>query len=311
MGRGKYSDTGKEAKREAQMQAEFWSALVESESIVAYIGVTFFTLQESCMRTPALLLTVVAFCVSLGLAQEEPIPPKRSHTVKVGLFGAFTPGMIFPNVKPINDFLVAGRAAPLKDNGVFMLGGAGAAYIMVVPNLRVGGVGMSGSISSTSLDLLTHIRRDVQLKIGYGGLTVEYVIPIMEHFDFAVGTMLGTGGMDLTLRKSNGGSNTWGGEQGYLGSGGSALVPTPSETDLGFPPNNVTRVLTGSFYIIVPSVSFEYAVTAWLAFRLGASYVGMVAPTWRVDSNYDLLGVPSNVNGNGFMVNAALLVGTF
>jgi hypothetical protein len=288
------------------MQAEFHLALIESESILAYIGGTFYTRQESCMRTTALLLTVVATCVSLTLAQEEPIPPKRSHMVRVGLFGGFTPGVIFPNVKPINDFLTAGGASPLKENGVFMLGGTGAAYIMIVPNLRVGGLGMSGSISSTSLDVATNIRRDVQLKIGYGGVTVEYVVPIMERFDFAVGTMLGTGGMDLTIRKSNGGSNTWGREQGYLGA-----VGTGSTADLGSPPNNVTRVLTGSFYIIIPSVSFEYAVTGWLAVRLGASYVGMVAPTWKVDSNYDLLGVPSNVNGNGFMVNAGLLVGTF
>jgi hypothetical protein len=115
--------------------------------------------------------------------------------------------------------------------------------------------------------------------------------------------------MDLTLRKSNGASNTWAGEQGYLGSVGGGF--TPSGADLGSPPGNVTRILTGSFYIFVPSAAFEYAVTGWLALRLGASYVAMVAPTWRVDSNYDLLGVPSNVNGNGFMINAALLVGTF
>lgn len=261
------------------------------------------------MRTPALLLIVAGFCASLGLAQDEVIPPKRSRMAKVGLFGGFTPGMIFPNVKPINDFLVAGGAAPLKDNGVFMLGGTGAAYIMIVPNLRVGGLGMSGSTSSSSLDMATNIRRDVQLKIGYGGVTVEYVVPIFEHFDFAVGTMLGSGGMDLTIRKSNGGISTWGAEKGYLGDVGGGF--TPSGANLGSPPNNVTRILSGSFYIIIPSVSFEYAVTGWLAFRLGASYVGMVGPTWKIDSNYDLLGVPSEVNGNGFMVNLGLLVGTF
>jgi hypothetical protein len=263
------------------------------------------------MRTPALLLIVAAFCASQGLAQDEVIPPKRSHMAKVGLFGGFTPGMIFPNVKPINDFLVAGGAAPLKDNGVVMLGGTGAAYIMVIPNLRVGGLGMSGSISSTSLDAATNIRRDVQLKIGYGGVTVEYVVPLFEHLDFAVGTMLGTGGMDLTIRKSNGDANTWGGEQLYLKAAGVGDVATPAGTGLGNPPGSVTRILTGSFYIIIPSVSFEYAVTGWLAFRLGASYVGMVGPTWKIDSNYDLVGVPSEVNGAGAMVNLGILVGTF
>jgi len=261
------------------------------------------------MRTPFLILSVAAFCVSTGLAQEEPIPPKRSHMAKVGLFGGFTPGMIFPNIKPINDFLVGGNAAPLKENGIFMLGGAGAAYIMIVPNLRLGGVGMSGSTSSTALDVSTNIRRDVKLNIGYGGLTVEYVIPIMERFDFAAGTMLGGGGMDLTLRKSNGGSNTWDGEQGYLASVGNGF--SPSGANLGSPPSNVTRILSGSFFILIPSVAFEYALTGWFALRLGASYVAMVSPSWKVDSNYDLLGVPSEVNGNGFMVNAGILIGTF
>ena len=73
----------------------------------------------------------------------------------------------------------------------------------------------------------------------------------------------------------------------------------------------MTRILTGSFYIFIPSVAFEYAITGWLAVRVGASYVAMVAPTWKVDANYDLLGVPSNVNGNGFMANLGLLIGTF
>ena len=168
---------------------------------------------------------------------------------------------------------------------------------------------MSGSISSTSLDAATNIRRDVQLKIGYGGITVEYVVPIMERFDFAFGTMLGTGGIDLTLRKSNGGSNTWESERGFLGATGGGV--TPAGAELGSPPDNVTRVLTGSFYILIPSVCFEYAVTGWFALRLGASYSVMFAPTWKVDSNYDLLGVPSNVKGNGMMVNLGLLVGTF
>jgi len=261
------------------------------------------------MRTPALIVALVALCVTLGRAQEEPIPPKRSHMAKVGLFGGFTPGMIFPDVAPVNSFLTAGGAAPLKTSGVFMLGGAGAAYIMVVPNLRVGGVGMSGSISSTSLDAATNIRRDAQLKIGYGGLTVEYVVPIAERFDFAVGTMLGTGGMDLTLRKSNGGANTWTGEAGSFGSYGGGF--TPAGADLGSPPDNITRILTGSFYIVIPSACFEYAITGWCAVRLGASYVAMFAPTWRVDNNYDLIGVPSSVKGNGFMANMALLIGTF
>ena len=250
------------------------------------------------MRKLAIVLTLAATVWSAASAQEEPIPPKRSRMAKMGLFGGFTPGFLFPDVKPINDFLLKGKGAALNDGGMFLWGGGGAAYIMVVPNLRVGGVGMSGSIKSTSLSTLG-IRRDAELKIGYGGVTIEYVVPIVERLDVAFGAALGVGGIDLTLRQSNGQTSTWTGEQDYLATG------------MGAPGSNITRVLSGSFFMYVPSVNVEFAFLGWLALRVGGSYVGMAAPSWRVDGNYDLIGVPGEVNGKGFMINAGLLVGTF
>jgi hypothetical protein len=61
----------------------------------------------------------------------------------------------------------------------------------------------------------------------------------------------------------------------------------------------------------VPAVNIEYGILGWLGVRLGASYVGMSAPSWTVDDQYDLLGVPSKVSGKGFMVNMGIFIGTF
>ena len=110
--------------------------------------------------------------------------------------------------------------------------------------------------------------------------------------------MLGGGGIDLTLHRSMGGQNTWTNEQDVLFGG------------TGYSPNS-TRKLSGSFFVLVPSVNFEYSILSWGGVRLGASYVAMVAPSWQVDDNYELLGVPSNVSGRGFMINAGVFVGTF
>lgn len=241
-----------------------------------------------------------------GFAQEpEPIPPKRSRAVKVGLFGGFTPGWLFVDVAPINAFLAAGKGAPLKDNGVFMTGGAGAAYIMVLPNVRVGGMGLTGSLTSTALDL-NKIRRDATMRVGFGGVTIEYVVPVVERFDIALGGMLGAGGIDLTLRQSNGGSNTWTGEHELFG-----RWPGDPASSIVWTAPNVTRTLSGMYFVWAPSVNFEYSVLGWLGVRLGASYVGMSFPSWDVDGEYDLLGVPSEVTGKGFMVQAGIFVGTF
>lgn len=244
------------------------------------------------------ILLLSLMIASVTIAQEEPIPPKRSRMVKVGLFGGFTPGWLFLDVKPVNEFLLAGKGAALNDGGVFLSGGAGAAYIMLLPNVRVGGMGMSGALKSASVDL-GGIRRDAKLAVGFGGLTIEYVLPLVERLDLALGGMLGWGGLDLTLRQSNGGTNTWVGEQNLFASWTAGS------------PGNMTRTLSGSFFVWSPSVNIEYAVLGWLGLRVGASYVGMAIPSWSVDANYDLLGVPSTITGNGLMLQAGLFIGTY
>ncbi len=241
---------------------------------------------------------LLGFVLTVGSAQEEPIPPKRSRAVKVGLFGGFTPGWLLVDIKPVNAFLLAAKGAPLKDDGVFMTGGAGAAYIMLLPNVRVGGMGLTGAVKSTSIDG-NSIRRDAEMRVGFGGLTVEYVLPLMERLDLAVGGMLGGGGVDLTLRQSNGGNNTWVGEQDLFGHWTAGT------------PGNMTRTLSGMYLIWSPTVNIEYALLPWLGMRIGASYVGMAFPSWTVDNNYELLGVPSDVSGRGFMIQAGVFVGTF
>ena len=247
-------------------------------------------------RSLILLLALFVVTASSYSQEEPPIPPRRSKEVKVGAFGGLTPGWLFLDVNPINEVLESAKGAPLKDSGVPLLGGAGAAYIMVLPNFRVGGMGMAGSIKSTSLDALG-VRRDAQLNVGFGGVTLEYVIPVVDRLDVAVGTLLGGGGIDLVLRQDQGGASTWNQQWSFFGSGGSV--------------SNMTRKIGGSYFVWIPSVNVEYALLGWVGLRLGASYVGMSAPSWKVDDNYELLGVPSKVSGKGFMLNGGIFVGTY
>lgn len=247
----------------------------------------------------ALLIALLMFEVCTAIAQDEIIPPKRSRGAKVGAVAGFTLGYLFMDTKPINDFLKLSNASPVNDNGVFIYGGAGAAYIMLVKNLRVGGIGMSGHTSSSVVDPATGIRRDAKLTAGYGALTLEYVVPIVERLDLIGGLNLGWGGIDIELTKSSSNSTTWEQEQTAFGS-------QPLTTF-----NNVTRTLSGNFFIWTPSVSLEYAFLGYLGIRVGVSYLGMSSPSWQVDKTYDLVGVPSNVTGKGLMVNGGIFLGTF
>jgi hypothetical protein len=251
------------------------------------------------MKKSIVMMIALTMVASTLHAQEEIIPPPRSRGAKVGALLGFTAGYLFMDTKPINDFLKMGNAAPVNTGGVFLYGGAGAAYIMLVKNLRVGGIGMSGHSMSSAVDPVSGIRRDAKLTAGYGAVTFEYVVPIVERLDFVGGLDLGWGGIDIELRKSSGGSTTWEQEQNAFGS------QTLSTT------SNLTRTLSGNFFVWTPSVSLEYAMLGWLGIRVGASYLGMSAPSWQVDNNYDLVGVPSNVTGKGWMVNGGVFLGTF
>ena len=252
------------------------------------------------MKYPWILIMVVLVFTATALSQEEPIPPKRSQMAKVGAVGGFTSTFLFMDMGPINDFLSGARMGrPLSSGAVFMDGGVGAVYIMVVKNLRVGGAGMSGSTTASVLDPGTGIRRDATVKAGYGAISFEYIVPLMQHLDLIGGVQLGTGGIDIIVRKSDGSAVTWLGEQHTLGN--------DSNTGIGA----VTRTYTGKFYIWVPSVSLEYSFLGWAGLRAGASYIGMSSPSWQLDANYDVLNVPSSVSGKGLSINLALLVGTF
>jgi hypothetical protein len=256
------------------------------------------------MKKLMLLLLVILAAAPELPAQEEmipPIPPKRSRAAKVGVFGGFTPAWLFADMKPINEILTASGGAALRESGIPLYGGGGAAYIMFVPNLRVGGMGMGGSISSTSLDA-AGVRRDAEVSVGFGGLTVEYVVPVVDKLDIAFGAMLGGGGLDIVLRQDLGGAKTWSDEWGSFGSG---------DYEINGQITSVRRTLEGSFFVWIPSVNVEYAITGWFAVRLGGSYVGMSAPSWSLDGKHDLLGVPTSISGKGFMINAGLFVGTY
>jgi hypothetical protein len=235
-------------------------------------------------------------------SQDDLIPPARARGAKRGFLGGLTPGWLFVDVKPVNTFLTAAGGAPLNDDGIFFLGGGGAVYVGVLDNVRLGGMGVGGTISSRSVDA-TGVLRDAEMNVGFGGITIEYVVPVVPRVDVAVGGMLGWGGVNLTLRRDTGGILTWGSEWESFGDG--------DYNDPGLGIRNITRELSGSYFIWVPSLNVEYGVLGWLGVRLGVSYVGMSAASWTVDDEYDLIGTPGDIDGKGVMINGGIFVGTF
>lgn len=248
-----------------------------------------------------LLAVACALVVSPILAQvedhPEPVPPKRASAVKLGGGIGVTPSWLFLDLDPINRVLAAANAATFSDGSLYMSGIQGYAYILVVPNLRVGGLGAGGSMESSSLEIASNTRRDVKLSVSMGGVTIDYVIPVVPRVDITVGTMLGGGSMKLRMTRDNGTGKIWGDLWGELG--GSA------------PASEYSRTLEGSFFLYQPSVTVEVALTRWLGLRVGGSYLGAAGNSWTLDDKYDIYGVPDEIRPKGFVLTTGLYLGTF
>lgn len=252
-----------------------------------------------------MLLIGIMFLFALWLpAQEEeesvPLRPRKSVPVKIGGAGGFTQYLLFLDIGPINDYLKIGRAAPIDNQPLFLLGGEGYGYIMLVPNLRIGGLGASGSIESASVDtsVYPNMRRDFELSVAFGGMTIEYVIPVIPKLDISAGIMLGAGSTTLKIWRNQNSNKIWDDTWRDFGNNQSSTF-------------EYSRSLNGAFFVYQPQVNIEYAIMQWVGLRLGVAYNGMAGASWKQDDKYDLVEVPSAISGKGLMINAGIFLGTF
>lgn len=246
-----------------------------------------------------LILEVVGSLVVLAQQdEEEPLPPpRRTNAPKIGGALGFTQDILFLNLDPINEVLLKSNAAPFSGNAILLTGGQGYGYVMVVNNLRIGGTWAGGTRKSTSIEYQTQIQRDVELSAGYGGVTIDYVIPVVPRLDVALGGLLGGGGVSFKMSLNQRNARLWG--------------DIWSNYVSGQPANEYTTKLSGSFFIYQPSVKLEYAVLRWLGVRAGVSYLGMSGSNWKQDDQFDLAGVPDAISGKGWMINGGIFIGTF
>jgi hypothetical protein len=207
--------------------------------------------------------------------------------------GGFVAGWHIPNVDPINLKLKDVGIPELSTSGMLTTGGAGFIYIGFVKNLRVGGLGFSGSVSETST--LNNVNREVVYSIGGGGITVEYTLPFIKNIGVSVGATLAAGSMTLELYRNDGNfgwENVW------------------NEIETG-QTNNVSRRLENNFWIFSPTINAEIPFYRFLAFRIGLGYQLSLGNSWETENGQSISGIPSDLKSDGFFIQAGILAGFF
>lgn len=202
--------------------------------------------------------------------------------------GGFVGGWSMPNIDPINLKLKEIGIPELSTSGIFTTGGAGFIYIGFVKNLRVGGMGYGGRISSSST--INGINNEAIYSLGGGGLTVEYTLPFIKDIGVSLGAILGAGSMSLELYR-NDGTFSW---EGILDE-----------------PSNISRKIETNFWTFTPTLNADFPVYRFVALRLGVGYQLTFAGDWEAENGQSISGIPSDLSADGLFIQAGIFAGFF
>src|SRR5262249_6418176 len=138
---------------------------------------------------------------------EELYTDEKTEPAFFSVGGGFLAGYFHPDFSTFNPNVAMPFVGQNYREQVFMFGGAGFVTIPWVKNLRVGGMGMSGVSSDCGCtnDTIqgTAVNRYLTYSVGYGALTIDYVLPLRTgHFHIVPGVALGLGSVDIYKRQA-------------------------------------------------------------------------------------------------------------
>ncbi|HEY6436353.1 MAG TPA: hypothetical protein VIY47_07165, partial [Ignavibacteriaceae bacterium] len=207
----------------------------------------------------------------------------------------YVPAWYIPNVDPINAQLSQAGMPELSTSGFYSSGIAGFLYLGFVKDLRIGGMGFGGCLSSSQTK--DNINREVVYNLSGGGITIEYTLPFIKNVGVSVGAVIGAGSLELDLFR-NSGNFSWGGMWEELND------PNQSSDDY-------FGKLRNHYWMFTPTVNLDYPVYRFVLIRLGIGYQLAFADEWTADNDQSVSNIPSDLNSNSFFIQSGIFIGFF
>ena len=207
----------------------------------------------------------------------------------------YVPAWYIPNVDPINVQLSEIGMTELSESGFYSSGIAGYLYVGFVKNLRIGGMGYGGSVSSSQT--IDDVNSEVVYSLGGGGVTLEYTLPFIKDLGISVGAAIGAGNLELDLYR-NSGNFTWEETWGEFANPDSAT-------------GSFNRKLKNSYWMFTPTINLDYPIYRFVSLRLGVGYQITFADDWTADNDQPVANVPSELNSNSFFIQSGIFIGFF
>ncbi|MEN8194874.1 MAG: hypothetical protein ABFS12_18780 [Bacteroidota bacterium] len=213
---------------------------------------------------------------------------------KFGLAGGLTTTWMFPNYDEVNNQLPALGITDKFSGGMLVWGGSGYVYLMIIDDLRIGGMGFGGSTAlSNSVD---GFNREVKYGLGGGAFTIEYTLPFIKRIAVSVGGMFGAGKVNIEVYKNKGEflwQDTWDEFNDLNGT------------------QNISRRMKNNYLTVTPTLNIDVPLTRFLAIRVGSGYQFTFNESWTIENDQTLSSVPSSLNGDAFFIQTGIYLGFF
>lgn len=239
------------------------------------------------MKKMLRVLLVIVFLVST-----QTFAQRGFSDSPIGIGGGYLANYIMPKVDSFNKELKNFGSDQLSTSGMFSHGGAGFGYIGFLPNVRLGGMGTGGSMTSSVTTL--GITREVEYTQSFYGLTVEYTLPFIKSVGISAGAILGGGNTSLTLSASS--PKAW--------------VDFWNEANNGSTVN-YTRKLTANYFAVAPTLNVDIPLSYLVALRVGGGYTVGLGESWKLDNDKELSAVPSDVSVSSAFIQVGVFFGFF
>ncbi len=215
---------------------------------------------------------------------------------KFGVGGGVTATWMFPNYDDINSQLPAFGINEKLSGGLLTWGGSGYVYLMIVDDLRIGGMGFGGSQSVFSNS--SGFNREVKYSLGGGAFTIEYTLPFIKKIGVSIGGMIGGGKLEIDLYQNNDDfawQETW----------NEFNNPDPAVSQ------NISRRIENNYITLTPTINIDVPLTRFFAIRIGSGYQFTMSESWTIENDKTLNDVPSSLNGDAFYIQTGIYLGFF
>ncbi|KAF0142474.1 MAG: hypothetical protein FD122_431 [Stygiobacter sp.] len=249
------------------------------------------------MKKFTCLLLVLVFSAKSFAQEGEDV----GWVARFGAAGGVSASYAFLNLDAINSQIKTLGILELS-KGMFLFGGGGYAYIMIVDNVRIGGIGLSGTQSTSGRVKFLAANREVKYNYGFGGLTVEYTLPFVKNVALSIGGIIGGGSQSIEVYQN---------ELPYTWSNSWPSSYKIMEDPFDLLQSNSAAIIKNSFFTFTPTLNLDVPINRFIALRIGGGYVMNFSDNWKINNDQNIAGVPKELSSNNFFIQTGIYFGFF